>query len=140
MAFSVYELLPWLAGGLFVVFAVWVASERPTRNLPWYISALLAVIFAGWTMHAAVAEGMTGFWDEHRRGAWANQIWFDLLIAAAMAFTLLLPRARAARMHIWPWLILVIATGSIGLAAMFARCLYLEQSRAAARLSEGATP
>jgi hypothetical protein len=31
-------------------------------------------------------------------------------------------------MRVVPWTLFVLATGSIGLCAMFARCLYLEAS------------
>ena len=71
-------------------------------------------------------EGMAGVWREHTRNAWGNQIWLDLLIAIAIAWSVLLPRARAAGMRTWPWLVLILSTGCIGLAAMFARCRYLE--------------
>ena len=57
---------------------------------------------------------------------WGNQIWLDLLCAAATAFIVLLPRARAAGMAVWVWLAFLIATGSLGLLAMLARCLWLE--------------
>ena len=74
------------------------------------------------------AGGWAGFWPLHQAGVWGNQIWFDLLLAVGVAWSLLLPRARSVGMRVVPWTLFVLATGSIGLCAMFARCLYLEAS------------
>jgi hypothetical protein len=40
-----------------------------------------------------------------------------------------MPRARALGMRPLPWLLLVVCTGSIGLCAMFARVLYLQEAK-----------
>lgn len=69
--------------------------------------------------------GPFGFWPEHVRNAWGNQIWFDLLLSVGMAFALLAPRARAQGMRLVPWFIAVACTGSVGLLAMGARYLFL---------------
>jgi hypothetical protein len=120
---SLYQLLPVLAAVLFGIATV-AAALRP--GVAWTVPALVAVLFLGWSLFTVSAEGLTAVWTEHTRNAWGNQIWFDLLIAIAIAWALLLPRARAAGMRTWPWLALICATGCIGLAAMFARCRYLE--------------
>jgi len=41
-----------------------------------------------------IREAPLGFWVEHPRHLWGNQIWFDLLLAAGVAWALLVPRAR----------------------------------------------
>jgi hypothetical protein len=102
------------------------AQERPGN---WLLPAGAAAAFVLWTLIAIVHEGATGFWIEHTRNLWANQIWFDLLFAAALALTFMLPRARALGMRTLPWTVLVLATGSIGLLAMAARILFLEAAR-----------
>lgn len=120
---TLYHILPIGAAVLFGVATV-TAALRPSVN--WIIPAAVSLLFFGWSVHAIVSGGQTGFWVEHTRNAWGNQIWFDLLIGVAIAWTLLVPRARAVGMRPWPWLALIAATGGIGLAAMFARCRYLE--------------
>lgn len=120
---SLYQLLPVLAAVLFGLAAA-AAVVRPT--VAWSVPALVAALFLGWSLYTIAAEGLAGVWTEHTGNAWGNQIWFDLLIAIAIAWALLLPRARAVSMRPWPWLAVICATGCIGLAAMFARCLYLE--------------
>lgn len=133
MAESIYTVLPWVAASAFVVVTLVMAlGARGSASTSWAMPAALAALFALWTCHAARSEGVTGFWTEHVRSAWGNQIWFDLLLAIATAWILLLPRARAVGMRPLPWLVLIVGTGSIGLLAMVARCLYLETRKPAA--------
>ncbi len=64
------------------------------------------------------------------RGGWLLAATASSLFAiwSGYAGSLLLPRARSVGMRVVPWTLFVLATGSIGLCAMFARCLYLEAS------------
>ena len=119
---STFEMNALLAGLAFIVLMAAALRKAP----PWQVFALLGAGFAGWSVNAVVTEGPLGFWPEHIRNAWGNQIWFDLLLAAAIAWTVLVPRLRAAGMHPLPWLVFVVCTGSIGLCATVARCLFLE--------------
>ena len=119
-----------LAAGLAVVL-VGLYNTRPAtgpadRRAP----AAFALLFLGWSTFAALTEGPTGFWPEHVRNAWGNQIWFDLLLAATVAVAALAPAARAVGMNTRLWLLLVAATGSIGLLAMLARLRYLQSQSA----------
>ena len=129
---SVYALLPSLAVVGFLAFTVWqlMQADRSPRARPdpqlWLFPAALSLLFAGWSFHAVVAGGRDGFWTEHVRNAWGNQIWFDLLLAIAISWTLILPRARALKMQAGWWLLFIICTGCVGLLAMLARCLFLE--------------
>ena len=120
---TLYPILPIAALVLFLLTTV-REGLRPSRG--WQFAALVCGVFLGWSLYTVAAEGLLGFWPNHTQNAWGNQVWFDLLIAIAIGWTLLLPRARAAGMQPWPWLALICATGCIGLAAMFARCRYLE--------------
>lgn len=124
-----YEVLPWFAAvGFIVIGALHVWDRHPLRGA-WIAPAMLATIFLGWSMFTIFTSGLVTVWVEHTRNAWANQIWFDLLLAAGLALTLLFPRARAVGMHPLPWLLIVAGTGSIGLYAMLARLMYLEDRR-----------
>lgn len=120
---NLYQILPVVAALMFLI-SIAVVGQRPAVD--WRIPAAISPLFFIWSLHAVATGGQTGFWVEHTRNAWGNQIWFDLLIGVGIAWSLLVPRARAVGMRIWPWLALIAATGGIGLSAMFARCLYLE--------------
>lgn len=133
MDVSAYHLFALLGGVVFVAVTARSLVAGAPWFKPWQWAVLFSVVFAGWTIYAIGDAGLFGFWDEHRRGAWSIQIWFDLLFAAGVAWMILLPRARAVGMQPWPWLALIVGTGSIGLGAMFARCLYLEDLAAARR-------
>lgn len=121
------DLLPLLAALAFVAFAARaaLAPDRPTA--PWWAPAALSVAFLAFSLHAMASTGPLGFWTEHTRNAWGNQIWFDLLLAIGIAWTLILPEARALGMRPLPWLALVLATGCIGLLAMLARLTWLRE-------------
>ena len=113
------------AGGAFV--AGLVALARRAASPPWIVWGALSLAFLAFSTLAIVTEGPTGFWPEHTRHLWGNQIWFDLLLAGTVAWAALVPRLRKAGMTPLPWAALIVATGSIGLLAMFARLSYLER-------------
>jgi hypothetical protein len=121
-----YPILPFVAVILFLAVTIAVGIRRAGN---WTIPAAITALFLGWSIYTVAAEGPVGFWPNHTVNAWGNQVWFDLLIAIAIAWTVLLPRARAAGMQTWPWLGFILATGCIGLGTMYARCLYLEARR-----------
>jgi hypothetical protein len=118
-------MLAALAG---IVFVAFLASQvlRPATRLAWGPPALASIVFLGFSTYAIATEGPMGFWTEHIRNAWGNQIWFDLLFAASVGWTALLPRARAAGMRPWAWALALPLAGSVALLAMLARVLYLE--------------
>lgn len=93
----------------------------------WRIPAALSALFFAASIFPIVRGGVLGFWTEHVRNDWGNQIFIDLLLCAGCAFFLMLPRARAVGMKPLLWLLGIAATGSIGLLAMLARLLYLEE-------------
>ncbi len=127
---SLYAVLPIVAGLLFVGVTLTLLA-RPTSGQGggWLVPAAFAAAFLGWSLYTVGAEGPLGFWPNHTANAWGNQVWFDLLLAIGTAWALLLPRARAVGMRPLPWLVLIAASGSIGLLAMVARCLMLESKR-----------
>ena len=131
---TVTSLLPIIAAVLFLIFMFFQLSGRdaPVKH-GWLFPAGLSLLFFGFSLAAVFIEGPTGFWPEHTRNLWGNQIWFDLLLAVGVGWFFMVPPARSVGMRPLPWLILIVCTGSIGLLAMLARLLYL-QERAANRL------
>jgi hypothetical protein len=127
---TVYQAAALLAGLAFVVVGVVLSARRDGAARPlWIAPAALAAAFAVFSLVTAAREGVTGFWPEHTRHGWGNQIWFDLLLAAGAAYALALPRLRAVGMRPLPWFLAIAASGSIGLMAMLARLFYLEARR-----------
>ena len=103
-------------------------SAAPSRHR-WLAPAAASLAFFAFSLGAVLIEGPTGFWVEHTRNLWGNQIWIDLLSAAGIGWYFILPRARTVGVRPRPWLLAIAATGSIGFLAMAARVLYLEDRR-----------
>ncbi len=129
MTESMLATLPIIAVVLFIItgLAQALAGRPVMARGGWIVAGLLSLGFFAFSLLVVSIGGSTGFWSEHIRNAWGNQIWLDLLLGIGIAFVLLVPRARAAGMHPLPWFICIACTGSIGLLAMVARCLFLEQ-------------
>ncbi len=128
---SIYSVLPLLAAGAFIVAGVLtiVREGLASSRQAWMIPATLALIFLAWSLNAVLREGPLGFWPEHVRNAWGNQIWFDLLLGVGTGFALLAARARRVGMSLLPWFVAIACTGSVGLLAMASRYLYLDARR-----------
>jgi ABC-type Na+ efflux pump permease subunit len=127
---SLLQILPAIAGLFCVVYVVSLGWPRMRLGaLGWIAPALLSAVFLLWTLYALSTESLYGFWIEHTRSLWGNQIWFDLLLAVSVAMTMLVPKARALRMNTLPWIAFVLLTGSIGLLAMYARVQFLAQQQ-----------
>ena len=130
MTGSVNTLVPAAAAAICVVVGSAAAINRPRLRQPglWWVPALLSAAFFVGSLRAIMTGGSLGFWAEHTRNDWTNQIFLDLLLSASCAYFLLLARARAVSMKVLPWFGMIAVTGSIGLLAMIARVLYLERS------------
>jgi hypothetical protein len=110
----------------FLAFSACVGAGVGVRvRNAWWLPAAGSLAFLLFSLHAVAAGGPFGFWTEHTRNAWGHQIWLDLLLAIAVAWSFVVPRAKALGMRPAPWLALVVCTGCIGLLAMTARLLYL---------------
>jgi len=129
---TLVEILPIIAAIVIIIVAIMVlrGDGTPEKGL-WIVPAIFCVLFASWTLGAALKEGPVGFWPEHTRNMWGNQIWFDLLISICVGWFLLAPKARDLGMRLPLWIIFIICTGSVGLTAMLARFLYLQERRTA---------
>lgn len=131
---AIIQVMPGVMLILVLIYLVAVTATKETNsvgalNTPWQLPALVSLFFLIWSIYTMVVEPMNGFWTEHTRNFWGNQIWFDLIFGLAIGWTLILPRARAVGMNTVLWFILVAATANIGLSAMLARILYLEDRK-----------
>lgn len=119
---------PLIAGAATLLFAIFYSlSSGNTARGRWAIPAALSFLFFVFSFIAGLNEGPTGFWPEHVRNLWGNQIWFDLLLAAGTALFLLIPKAKSVGLNPLPWAVLTVATGSIGLLAFLAVVLWKEE-------------
>jgi len=127
------ELLAFIAAAAFVLFALTLALRSgPAPRGIWMFPAALSVMFLAFSLVAVVQIGPFGFWTEHVRNLWGNQIWFDLLLGVGVALAFIVPQAKALGMNVLLWVLVVAGTGCIGLTAMVARLLFLKERRQAA--------
>ncbi|MBE9201737.1 MULTISPECIES: hypothetical protein [unclassified Nodularia (in: cyanobacteria)] len=126
---SITSLIPTITLFLFLLFALYVTfrdNNVHIKNL-WIFPAFLSVLFLTFSVYAVASGGLLGFWTEHIRNFWGNQIWLDLLLSIGIGWSFVVPQAKALGMRPLPWLFLVVTTGSIGFMAMIARLLYLQE-------------
>lgn len=122
------SLMPIFAAVIFVMFALYTLYRDQIKlKGSWLFPAALSLIFLLFSLQAVFVEGPLGFWPEHTRNLWGNQIWFDLLLAVGAGWFFIVPQAKALGMRLLPWLALILMTGCIGLMAMIARMLYLRE-------------
>lgn len=127
MNFAITPLIALYAGG-FVAALIAIGSlvlrDRKVGSAA--VAAALCGGFAAYTAGAIYAEGVLPILTNQAGNLWGVQVWWDLLIAITIGLFLIAPRARAAGMNLPLWVILVVATASIGLLAMIARLFWLE--------------
>ncbi|MCB1180233.1 MAG: hypothetical protein KDK36_21825 [Leptospiraceae bacterium] len=127
---TINSILPQITGVIAIIFILSSSFivKKPGKN-SWMIPGLLSVAFLVFSLISVFAEGPFGFWTEHTRNLWGNQIWFDLLLGVSIGWYFILPRARKEKMNIFLWGIIVLSSGCIGFTAMVARLLYLESGK-----------
>ena len=125
---ALVDIMPWIAGLGFAVFALYVAGKGQGVGM-WTFPAGLSVAFFIWSLVAVLNEGLFGFWTEHTGNLWGNQIWFDLLLAIGAAWAFMVPVAKQLGVRLLPWLVFILLTGSIGLTAFVVRVLYLKERK-----------
>lgn len=99
--------------------------DRPTSQGLWRLPAATSAVFLAGSLIAVWVEGPLGFVNHMDSSLWTAQIWVDLMLGFAVAFTAMLPEARRLGMAPLRWALLLCISGAIGLLAMQARVLYL---------------
>jgi hypothetical protein len=129
LAFTPYAAL--VAGGLAAALvAIGSVLMRPDKIGSPALASALCGGFAAYTAVTIGAEGVMPVIANHTANLWGVQVWWDLLFSLTIALFLIAPRARAAGMNLPLWVLLVVATASIGLLAMCARLFWLERQTA----------
>ncbi len=129
MSALTYQVLPVVAVMGFMAAGAVLAWRRPAVSAQqvWMAPAALSLLFLIWSTYAVLTGGPLGFWPLHTQNAWANQIWFDLLLSLGVGFAMLAPGSRALGMRVGLWFLLILCTGSVGMLAMLARYLFLRE-------------
>jgi sugar/nucleoside kinase (ribokinase family) len=129
---TLFQILPVLAVAAAALFILTRpgAADGPSARGAWRWPALISAAFLVFTLYQLAIDGLVMFWINHTANATGNQVWFDLLLSMSMAFALLVPQARRLNMALLPWAVVVICTASIGLFAMWARVLFLQERAA----------
>ena len=121
-----------MAAVVFLLFSLYGSTGSQTyKKAIWLFPGVLSLLFFIFSLQTVASEGVLGFWTEHTRNLWGNQIWFDLLLATGIGWFLVMPEAKSLGIRPLPWLLLIACTGSIGFLAMIARLLYLRERFAA---------
>lgn len=121
------QILPPLAYAAAVAVILMCALGRgASLALRWGVPAAAGALFILFSLWTVAEEGLIQFWINHTTTLTGVQVWFDLVIAIAVGFVLIAPRARAVGMPLLPWGLAVIATASIALLPMLARLFWLE--------------
>lgn len=122
-------ILPAVAALAFVLYTGCITFDiRFLKKRLWILPAALSALFLVFSIKVIVSEGLFGFWTEHVRTPWGNQIWLDLLFAIGIGWFLVVPQSKKYGMRLLPWLVFVICTGCIGFLAMISRLLYLKEN------------
>jgi hypothetical protein len=94
--FSSESLFPAIAVAFFLLFSGSIlAQDRQQIKNSWLFPAMLSLLFLLFSVEAIASEGLLGFWSEHTRNLWGNQIWFDLLLGISIGWYLIVPQAKA---------------------------------------------
>ena len=126
--FSSKSLFPTISVAFFLLFSIYTLSKNRQEMMnSWLFPATLSLLFLLFSLEAIVSEGLLGFWVEHTRNLWGNQIWFDLLLGVGIGWYFVVPQAKALGMRLYLWLALIVCTGCIGFLAMISRLLYLQE-------------
>lgn len=78
---------------------------------------LVALVFAAFSLWVLMQIGLLGIWQGGIASLGSMQITADLVIACMIGIGFIAQDCRARGQAWWPWALLTLATGSIGLLA-----------------------
>ena len=125
---TIAQILPVLAAlGLVFYMLRSLSTGNSEVRIPWMVPATLSLAFLVFSLITIAREGLSTVWYNHTQNLWGNQVWIDLLLGIGIAWAFILPHARAVGMRLPVWLLLILASGCIGVLAMVARLSYLQE-------------
>jgi hypothetical protein len=77
-------------------------------------------VFAAFSIYTAIVvanHGYTGFLELALTGGWGAQVFIDLCIALLLFTIWMVPDARERGIAVWPYVIAILTTGSVGALA-----------------------
>jgi protein-S-isoprenylcysteine O-methyltransferase Ste14 len=83
------------------------------------LALVLLVTFTAYSVGVSIEHGPLGFLDVPARGGWNLQVFLDLALALFGFFTLAVPDAKRHGISAWPYFIVALFVGSIGMLAYF---------------------
>jgi hypothetical protein len=93
------------------------SSGRPLA----LIAALVLAGFGAFSVWVVASQGYFGFLSLAGREPWALQILLDLVIASMFAAGWMIADARRRRIAAWPYVVVTVFAGSIGILAYCVR-------------------
>jgi hypothetical protein len=85
------------------------------------IAALVLVPFTAFSLWVVATHGYTGFLSLAGREPWALQMLLDLVIACSFGVGWVVGDARKRGIAAWPYVVMTIVVGSIGILAYVVR-------------------
>jgi hypothetical protein len=81
------------------------------------VALVVFLAFTIYSVEVTLAEGYVAFLEVPMQGGWATQITLDLVMAASVASMWLVPDAKRHGLSPWPYVVMVLPLGSVGLLA-----------------------
>lgn len=129
---DVLQILFFLVWACAVPAVLYILIAKPASGSA-ILAAMLSAGFGAYTAVQIWSEGVVMFYTNHSQNLTGLQVWWDLIMCVVIGLFFIAPRARAVRMNLLPWFLLVGATASIGLLAMCARLFWLESQTPTAK-------
>jgi hypothetical protein len=79
------------------------------------------VLFSGWSLTIVYSDGLAGLLSLLVRERWSVQLFVDLAIASTVAWAWLATDAKKQGLTAWPYIIVTVALGSVGVLAYLIR-------------------
>lgn len=84
-------------------------------NMRIILLGVILLAFAGFSTWVLLDVGYLGIWAAGFESAGAMQILFDLVISCLVFSSWMLADAKVRKVNPWPWLLAILATGSIAI-------------------------
>lgn len=81
------------------------------------VFAAAFVAFTAYTLSVMAGHGVFGFIELAWREAWGGQLFVDLLVMLVLFSVWLVGDCRARQRAAWPWIVLTMTMGSMGVLA-----------------------